>query len=192
MLPLKSESTALVLIDVQEGFKDPSWGKRNNPNAEQKIEELLNLFRQLSLSVIHVQHLSTDALSPLRPGQPGVNLMGGVTPQNGESVFQKQVNSAFIGTGLEEHLHSQGIRSLVIVGFTSDHCVSTSVRMAANLGFNVLIAADATVAFERRGRDSMLAADLVHEFSLASLSGEFATITTVSQIKVLFEFNGAP
>jgi isochorismate hydrolase len=57
-------------------------------------------------------------------------------------VFRKHVNSAFIGTGLEAYLQTQGIRDLVLVGLTTDHCVSTSARMAANLGFAVTVVAD--------------------------------------------------
>jgi nicotinamidase-related amidase len=182
MLPSGSENTALLLIDVQQGFKDSRWGKRNNPTAEQKIEELLNLFRKASLPVIHVQHLSTEATSPLRPGQPGVDFMAPLAPRVGERIFQKKVNSAFIGTNLENHLRSEGIQSLVMVGFTSDHCVSTSARMAANLGFNVFVVSDATVAFERSGVNSTYPPDIVHEVSLASLRGEFAVIATAAEI----------
>lgn len=182
MPQLRSENTALVLVDVQQGFTDPHWGNRNNPTAEQKIKELLNLFRKASLPVIHVQHLSAEENSPLCPGQPGVELMAPMAPQGMERIFQKRVNSAFIGTDLEKHLRSEDIRSLVMVGFTSDHCVSTSARMAANLGFSVGIVSDATVAFDRQGVHSTYPANLVHDVSLASLNGEFATIMTTEEV----------
>jgi nicotinamidase-related amidase len=168
---------ALVLIDVQEGFSDPSWGKRNNPQAEANIQLLLNWFRSRNWPVIHVQHLSAEPNSPLRPERPGVRFMEFAAPLNGESVFQKSVNSAFIGTSLDAHLRSEGIGSIVMVGFTTDHCVSTSARMAANLGYKVKLIADAIVAFERRSIDGQhLPAELVHQVSLASLQGEFATV----------------
>ena len=182
MLPLKNNGIALILIDAQEGFNNTVWGARNNIDAEQKMMCLLDLFRKRSLPVVHVQHISTETTSPLRPGQPGVEFMAPLAPQVDEVVFQKRVNSAFIGTDLERHLRSKELQTLVMVGFTSDHCVSTSARMAANLGFNVIIVRDATVTFERQGVDSMYPADVVHDVSLASLKGEFATVMTAQEV----------
>ena len=180
---MSDERTALLLIDVQEGFKDPYWGKRNNPNAEKNIKALLNKFREIGHPVIHVQHLSTNPSSPLRPGQSGANPMAETSPLGNERIFQKQVNSAFIGTDIENYLRHEGIQSLIMLGFTSDHCVSTSARMAANLGFDVTIVSDATVTFGRVGSNGdMLPAELVHEVSLASLRGEFATVIATEDL----------
>jgi nicotinamidase-related amidase len=175
-------NTALVLVDVQRGFQDLCWGPRNNPKAEEKIRQLLSVFRETSRPIIHVHHLSTEVNSPLRPGQIGVEPIEGGEPHFRERIFRKRVNSAFIGTGLEDYLRSVGIETLTMVGFTTDHCVSTSARMAANLGFRVAVAADATVAFARQGSKGLIDPDLVHEVSLASLRGEFAFIATSNEI----------
>jgi nicotinamidase-related amidase len=173
---------ALLLIDVQQGFTDPCWGKRNNPEVENNIRQLLDAFRAAVAPVIHVQHISTEATSPLRPGQPGVEFIEGLGPKFREKIFQKRVNSAFIGTYLEEFLRMEDIRTLIMVGFTSDHCVSTTARMGANLGFNVSVVSDATVAFERQGANEIFPPDLVHDVSLASLKNEFASIVTSNKI----------
>lgn len=171
------ERAPLILIDVQKGFFDPCWGPRNNPGAEKIIAQLLVEWRRRGWPVIHVQHLSVEPNSPLRPSLPGVAFMDEAMPLAGERVVQKNVNSAFIGTDLEKILKDQDFREIYCAGFTTDHCVSTSVRMAKNLGFSPTIIADATVAFERvdyRGR--RFSADEVHAVSLASLGGEFAEI----------------
>ncbi|MEJ2747916.1 MAG: cysteine hydrolase family protein [Anaerolineae bacterium] len=132
------KKTALLVIDVQKGFDDPSLGKRNNPAAESNIARLLAAWREQKRPLIHIRHNSTEPNSPFRPELPGNAFKDEVRPLPGEKQFTKTVNSAFIGTGLVEYLGEQGIASLVIVGLTTDHCVSTSVRMAANLGFGML------------------------------------------------------
>lgn len=181
-------SCALLLIDVQIGFLDSIWGKRNNPQAEKNIRLLLKAFRGFALPIIHVHHLSREIHSPLRPGQIGAEPMEGCDPKLGERIFQKTVNSAFIGTNLEAHLREAGIGTLFMAGFTSDHCVSTSARTAANLGFQVTVITDATITFERRGLGSSYAADLVHEVHLASLKGEFAELRSTRQVEKLAHY----
>jgi len=178
---MNSKSSALLLIDIQKGFTDSHWGKRNNPSAEENMDTLLKWFRSNRMPTIHVQHLSTEPSSPLCPGQPGVEFMEGTRPQLGERIFQKTVNSAFIGTDLCTYLKTEGVSTLVLIGFTTDHCVSTGARMAANLGFKVFVVADATVAFERIGMNGKYSPELVHDVSLSSLSGEFAQIVNTDQ-----------
>lgn len=172
-----SSTAALLLIDVQQGFDDPRWGTRNNPDAEQRIVDMLEAWRADGRPVIHIQHLSLEPHSPLREDATGHAFKDEAQPMPGELVFRKHVNSAFIGTELEAHLRANGIEALVVVGLTTDHCVSTTTRMAANLGFNVTVVEDATATFERRGPDGThYSADLVHRLALASLHGEFATV----------------
>jgi nicotinamidase-related amidase len=178
-----SSRTALLVIDVQQGLDDPRLGARNNPDAEQRITELLAAWRASRRPVIHVQHLSLEPHSPLREDRPGHAFKVEALPKTGEAVFRKHVNSAFIGTDLEAHLRANGIEKLVVVGLTTDHCVSSTVRMAENLGFNVTVVGDATASFERRGPDGTLySADLVHGVALATLNGEFATVRNARDI----------
>jgi len=173
----QSSDAALVVIDVQYGLDNPRLGTRNNPDAEKRIADLLAAWRTAGKPVIHVKHNSVEPNSELRPERPGNAIKKEALPIEGEPLFQKNVNSAFIGTGLEEYLRSKGIDSLVIVGLTTEHCVSTSARMAGNLGFKVTVVADATATFEKTGFDGAhYPADLVHGVELASLNGEFATV----------------
>ena len=97
------------------------------------------------------------------------------------------MNSAFIGTNLKEQLDNKEITKLVIVGLTTDHCVSTTTRMAGNFGFNTFIVSDATATFNRKGLDGQnFSAELIHETALASLNEEFATVVTTDYLKQYF------
>ena len=176
-------NTALILIDVQEGFKDPCWGKRNNPNFESNICRLLRATRQLGWPIIHVRHDSRSAKSPLRPGQSGHAFMACALPIDGETVIGKEVNSAFVGTDLQQFLLERCIRHLVFAGLATDHCVSTSIRMAANLGFDCTLVSDATATFPRVAIDGeVFDADFVHRVSIASLFEEFASVVQTEQL----------
>lgn len=176
-------NVALLLIDLQIGFDDPSWGKRNNPMAEENAAALLSYWREMAWPVIHVQHCSIEPGSTLAPGHPGWEFKAATKPLDGEKHVKKSVNSAFIGTQLEEYLRSLGISSLVIAGLTTDHCVSTTTRMAGNLGFEVRLVSDATATFDRRGHDGAYhSADEIHNIHLASLHAEFCVVRSTSEI----------
>lgn len=176
-------TTALVLIDVQEGLDEPRLGQRNNPAAEANMARLLRHWRKSGRPIFHIQHMSTEPESPLRPELPGNAIKSIVTPGDAEPVIQKRVNNAFVGTDLDQRLRSALIGSLVIVGLTTNHCVSTSARMASDLGYDTVVVADATAAHEQRSYDgSHHPAETVHQLALANLHQEFATILTTDQV----------
>ncbi len=174
---------ALLIIDVQQGFDDPSWGRRNNPHAEAHIARLLAHWREQQWPVIHVQHHSLLADSPLHPTHAGHRFKDIVAPHSGELVLAKHVNSAFIGTPLEALLRQHQITTLVVTGLTTNHCVETTTRMAGNLGFRTYLVSDATATFDRIGPDGRLyRAEDIQAVSLASLHGEFAQVVTTESI----------
>lgn len=147
------------------------------------MARLLAAWRKAGHPVIHVQHMSVEPDSPLRPELPGNALKPETLPHPGETLFQKRVNSAFIGTGLEQHLRSAGISALVIAGLTTDHCISSTARTASDLGFDVTVVSDATATHDRIGPGGEpIGADEMHRTALASLSQEFATILTTDQL----------
>jgi nicotinamidase-related amidase len=177
--------TALLVVDVQQGLVEANYGPRNNPGAERNIATLLAAWRAAGRPVLHLQHMSVEAGSFLPPELPGNALKPEALPLPGEPLFQKGVNSAFIGTGLEGHLRAQGITTLVLAGLTTDHCVASTARMAADLGFVVTVVSDATATFDREAPGGgMVAAEEIHRVTLATLHGEFATIRTMREVLV--------
>ncbi len=178
-----THNAALLLIDVQKGFDDPVWGRRNNPDAETNMATLLQAWRQTGRPIIHIQHCSRNPHAPLHISSPGNEIKDLVRPQGKEPVLQKQVNSAFIGTDLEERLRRAGITTLVITGLTTNHCVETTTRMAGNLEFDAYFVSDATATFDRMGPDGVLhSAEEIQVITLTNLHQEFATIVTTSDV----------
>ncbi len=172
------EGTPLIVIDVQKGLDEPYWGERNNPGAEQNMARLLDAWRQHGWAIYYIQHHSKNPKSPLRPDYVGNEIKEIVQPQPGETIIQKRENSAFVGTDLEERLRAANQGTVVLTGLTTDHCVSTTARMAANLGFRTIVVSDATATFDRHSpiTSRHFTADEMHETALTSLSEEFARI----------------
>jgi nicotinamidase-related amidase len=186
---LLPQDAVLIVVDVQQAFDNPAWGRRNNPQAERRIAELLGAWRASHRPLLHIQHRSRRLDSLFHPDAPGFTVKQEAAPLPGETVLYKEVNSSFIGTDLEQRLRAQGATAVVICGITTDHCVSTTTRMAGNLGFATLVVADATATFERTGPDGRhYPADVMHDTALASLHGEFAevadTVTVLARLAV--------
>ncbi|KAJ5381210.1 uncharacterized protein N7496_003638 [Penicillium cataractarum] len=211
--------TALILIDNQSAFTHPTtvshWGaSRSNPLYEANLQSLLSTFRDARAtsgdSRLSLLRLAFFASPPVTSGG-GIRPLDFAVPaaDGSEPIFWKNVNSSFIGTGLESHLRQKGIRQIICAGLTTDHCVSTTVRMAANLGVvdrlldegpvrfrsdgsrekevrvekgRIILVSDATATFSKGDFD----AETVHKVSVASLDGEFAdVIGTEEAVKAL-------
>ncbi|SDO94833.1 Nicotinamidase-related amidase [Rhodoferax sp. OV413] len=186
-------NTALLLIDVQKGVNDLlHWGgptgRRNNPDAEVQMQTLLSAWRARRLPVIFTQHDSRQTVSPLKISLPGGAFLPGLEPLAGELVVWKDVNSAFIGTVLELELRRRGITRLVVVGFFTNFCVETTVRMAGNMGYDTYLVPDGCSTSNRIGPDGVdHDPERVHDLAVASMHGEFCTALTPQQVLALLE-----
>jgi len=178
--------TVLLVVDLQRAIDDPRWsthGPRNNPQAERNVAALLAHWRAEGWMVVHVRHDSTFPDSAYRPGQPGHEFKPEAAPLVGETVVAKQVNSAFVGTGLETLLRQRGCGRLVVAGVITNNSVEATVRHAGNLGFETYLAEDACFTFARPDfRGVVRTAEEVHAMSLANLEGEYCTVVTTEEV----------
>lgn len=176
-------NAALIAIDMQKAFDDAPWPPRWNSDVDRKGLLLLDRWRSRKLPIFHVRHDSTEPNSTLRPDTPGNALRDGFHPLEGETLIVKTVNAAFIGTDLNDRLRSLGIRTLVAFGISTDMCVSTTVRVGANLGYRMIVVEDACDCFELPGRDGcVIPAKTVHDVHMATLGFEFASVTTTADL----------
>ncbi len=176
---------ALILVDFQKAFDDLDYwgGERNNPEAESNARKLLDLWRRKHLPLFHIQHCSIDPKARHAEGNPGNAFKEIVQPLFDEIVIKKSVNSAFIGTNLKEQLDAAKVHSVVILGLTTEHCVSTTTRMTGNYGYNTWIVSDATATFAKKGVfGESYDAETMHRTALAHLNKEFATVITTDAL----------
>ena len=180
--PLPREA-ALLVIDLQQAIDHPSWGERNNPEAEKNVALLLDRWRATNRPIYHIRHDSTEPDSHYRPGQPGNDFKSEARPREGETVIAKQTNSAFIGTDLEARLGTAQQTLLVITGVITNNSVEATVRMAGNLGFDTFLVEDATFTFGRKDwTGTFRTAAEVHAMSLANLDGEYCTVVSATAV----------
>ena len=176
----------LIIVDVQKGIDDPYWATDGPPNGldgEANIVRLLAAWREAGRPVVLVRHDSLEETSPFWPANPGNAFKDEVMPRAGELVIAKNTNSAFVDTGLEQHLRERGIESLVIVGVITNNSLEATVRMAGNLGFDTIVAADACWTFAKRDWSGTLrTAQEVHDMALANMDGEYARVMTTDAL----------
>ncbi|MGU3374120.1 cysteine hydrolase family protein [Chryseobacterium sp. M5A1_1a] len=184
-MKLRNKRPALLLIDIQKGFLDEQYwgGNRNNKSAEQISGKLLEKWRELNLPIFHIRHSSLNPDSKLHETHIGFEFNDYVIPKNNEPVITKNVNSAFIGTNLKKQLDHQNITTLVIIGITTNHCVSTTTRMAGNYGYETYLISDATATFDRIGiNGEKYDSELIHLTTLANLNEEFAVVWNAEKL----------
>jgi len=178
-----NNKTLLLLIDLQNAIEHPSWGNRNNPNAEENTEALLNHWRENDMPIIHIKHMSSEPDSHYRPNQNGNEFRTFATPLADEEVIEKSTNNAFIRTNLEEKLHSRNIEQIVIIGVITNNSVEATARMSGNLGFHTIVIADATYTFDKTDYSgNKHKAQTIHDIALANLDGEYAQVMNTHEI----------
>ena len=169
------KNAALVVVDVQEAFEDDKyWGRRNNPDCENNVAALIAAWRAAGGPIVFVRHeFETHdwAFKDVVSGEPDL-------------LVSKQVNSAFYGSpDLDAWLRERNLGAIALCGITTDHCVETTARMGANLGYEVLFVLDATHTFDRTGPDgAVMSADELARATATQLHEEFATIVSTSEL----------
>ncbi|MFE7593087.1 cysteine hydrolase family protein [Kitasatospora sp. NPDC057512] len=173
----------LLLIDVQKGFEAPAFGPRDNPQAEQRMAELIAAWQDTDRPIVTVQHDGPG--TPLAGGTPGHDLkdfVAGLTPA---LHVTKTVNSAFYGTpDLHAWLQERGARQVVVTGIITNVCCETTARMAGNLGYDAIFPTDAMHSFDMAGPDgaTVPAADLARATAATLHAMRFAKVVTTEDV----------
>lgn len=180
--------TGLLVIDVQMALanEDANGAERSCREAEENIASLLEKFRNAGDQVVHIHHHGTDPEDPFHPDAPGSAVQPVAAPANGEPVVIKTGSSGFMGTALQDVLRHAGIEQVILCGATANHCVESTTRSAADLGFQPIYAADAVWTYGITGPDGVShSAEQIHSVSMATLEGEIATVMRTKEILAL-------
>lgn len=165
----------LVIIDAQREYRDGALPLAGVDAAITEIGKLLARARQAGTPVIHVVHKGSGAL--FDPAQPGFEIVAPLRPNTDETVIEKSRVSAFFGTGLEEAIKRTGRHNLILVGFMTHNCLSSTARQARDLGYPPTVVAAATATRDLPdGKGGVIAASALQAASLAALADRSASV----------------
>jgi ureidoacrylate peracid hydrolase len=195
-MPIPREATALMVIDMQNGFLDPKGSMAAIGMSHEAMlpalpgcQRLVEAARAAGVPVIYTRYVympdySDGGLLPneMLPAMREVNALVNGTwdaevvpdlkPKDGDIVIDKSRPSAFYGTQLEPVLTSLGVRNLVVAGITTNVCVETTVRDAGQRDYHVHVVSDATAEYEPER----------HDHALNTMGFIFGRIATVDDV----------
>ncbi|WP_414474340.1 cysteine hydrolase family protein [Microvirga sp. M2] len=178
--PGSPDHVALVLIDHQrEYLPDGGLPLAGIEAAVTEIGRLLDLARRHGMPVFHVVHHARPGAPLFDPGGPAVRIIAGLEPDADEAVIAKSLPNAFAGTDLHDRVQATGRRELIVTGFATHMCVSSTVRAALDLGYRTTVVASATATRDLpsplRG-GVIVPAEVVQQGTLAALADRFAIV----------------
>lgn len=175
--------TGLLIIDMQKAIDEPVWDGKNNPAYETRILDLLTLWRARQWPVFHIKHNEANPASTFHTHAPTNAFKPETAPLPGEIIIEKEVNCAFIGTGLGSMLRMEGCKKLLVCGVVTHNSVDATVRHAGCLGFETYLVADACTAVpvtDRTGKK--WSGEEVHQLYLSVLDGEYCTVVNMQDV----------
>lgn len=174
---------ALMIIDMQRGMLPENTGPRNNPKAEDNIAQLLAVWRELDMPVVHVRHMARMPGGSFWPGSEKCEFQPRFEPLPHEHRLEKNVNDAFANSGLERWLRVRDIGRLVIVGVSTNNSVEATVRAAFCLGFEVIVPGDACYTYDKVDiLGALRPAEDWHVTALSNLHDEYATVMRTDEV----------
>jgi nicotinamidase-related amidase len=176
------DRVALIVVDVQQGFDDPVWGRRNNPGCEDNVAALIEAWRSRGQPIVFVRHDSAEAESPFTPGQRG-NDFQEILSGEPDLLVTKSVNSAFHGEpDLAAWLRGEGIERIAVCGIQTNMCCETTARVAANMDFEMTFVLDATHTFDLPAHGGgTISADELARVTASNLDPEFGRVVSTRE-----------
>lgn len=167
--------SVLVIIDAQREYVDGKLPLSGIAESLAVGAKLLARARAAGTPIVHVVHRGGGAL--FNPQGVYFDVAAPLAPKVGESVVQKTLPNAFAGTNLQDLLVKTGRKRLIVIGYMTHNCVSSTVRAALDLGYQTTVVAAATATRDLPdGHGGTLSAATVQAASLAALSDRVAKV----------------
>lgn len=169
-------SSALVMIDCQMEYVDGLLPLAGVDAALAEGRKLVAFARANGVPVVHVQHKGR-AGGAFDPAGPAFAIADAVAPEGGEAVVEKTLPNAFAGTTLDATLKELGVEEIIVAGFMSHMCVSTTARVCMEHGLRCTVV-DAACATRDLpdGKGGVVAAAELHRAAMAALADRFAAV----------------
>jgi len=183
LTPPKLGETAVVVVDAQREYVDGRLPLSGVDAALGNIAALLAAARAAGAPVIHVRHKGQPG-GLFGPDTTGYELAPQTASLDGETVIDKALPNSFAGTALKVALDATGRKRLVVVGFMTHMCVSSTARAASEHGFGAVVLSDATATRDlpAPGGSGIVPAAALHEAALAALADRFAIVCTTAEL----------
>ncbi|RIK87561.1 MAG: cysteine hydrolase [Hyphomicrobiales bacterium] len=183
LTPPPLAETAVVVIDAQREYVDGGLRLPGVDAALDNIAALLAAARAAGAPVVHVRHRGRPG-GLFDPEKTAFELAPQAASLPGEAVVDKGLPNGFAGTTLKDVLDAAGRKRLVLAGFMTHMCVSSTARAALDLGFSTVVLSDATATRDlpAPGGNGVVAAASLHEAELAALADRFAIVCTTAEL----------
>ena len=179
MEKLKSNSTALIVIDVQNFY----WEKESHDEYIENLQKIIEATRNKGLHVVYVKHVWGDS-----PDDDIFNIRQEIKPQANEAIVIKRTPGSFFNTNLEEILKSKDIKNVIITGMKTNHCCDTTTREASARGYNTMIISEGVRTFDLKGIDGeIIPRETIQYVTLSILQGFAKCISTQEFLHLEFE-----
>jgi nicotinamidase-related amidase len=177
------EDATVLLIDWQEEYRSGDLVLHDVEAAIGRAAEVLARAREAGARIVHVAHAGAPGAMFDRAAPRGA-FVADLAPLPGEAVVEKTAPSAFTRTDLAEVLDAGGRRPLVVMGAMTHMCVSSTLRVAAELGHVSCVVADACATRDLPlPNGEVVPAGQVHAANMAALGDRFARVVTSSQLR---------
>ena len=183
---LDPKTTALLVIDFQDEYFRGRMPIPGGAAALAEARRLLAWADKAALPVYQIQHVAPEGSALFALGGERVRFQPDSAPRARDVVVQKTSVSVFASTDLHRQLQAAGIRTLVIAGLMTHACVAAAARDAAPLGYQVVVASDASATRAiRRANGEVVQADALHRAALAEIEDTFGDVLTTAAILAL-------